>query len=150
MQWVLLSCNDSIPFFLGADSIAAFTNEPIDFLNMDSVIEYMMAIQHPGRWCGSLFQVVLHLYEQIKAYMWLRVIGLLPTQTLCLMQSVVDDVIVLEYMRQKDHIEYINSKDSLAYRCLFEARNPMCSTQTMRATDCEFKAAADRKYTNST
>jgi hypothetical protein len=65
----------------------------------------MVAMKHPVKWHGGLLNVVLHWYEQIKEYVWLKLIGLLSTQTLCLLQSAVDDVIVLDYMQQIDHGE---------------------------------------------
>jgi hypothetical protein len=68
----------------------AFTMEQ---LSHDTLINYKLTIQHPGKWHGTLFEVVLHWHEQIKQYTWLKLIGLLPAQTLCLMQKPVDDVI---------------------------------------------------------
>jgi hypothetical protein len=82
--------------------VIAFT---MDQLSHDTLLKYMQKTQHPGKMCGTLFNVVLHWYECIKEYMWLKLIGLLPTQNLCLMQSAVDDVILLEYMQQLDHSE---------------------------------------------
>jgi hypothetical protein len=70
-------------------------------------------MQHPGKLYSGLFNVVLHWYEQIKEYMWLNIIGLLPTQTLCLMQRAVDAVVSLEYMQQNDHIENTYGKNLL-------------------------------------
>jgi hypothetical protein len=88
----------------------AFTMEQ---LSHDTKLKYMMQkTQHPGKWCGTLFNVVLHWYKCIKEYMWLKLIGLPPTQNLCLMQSAVDDVVFLEYMQQNtcrtDSLSYLH------------------------------------------
>jgi hypothetical protein len=107
--------------------VLEFTTEQ---LSHDVLLQYMMAIQHPGKWCGMSFQVVLHWYEQIKAYMWLKLIGLLPTQALCLMQSAVEDVIALEYMLQINDTMNTHHNDSLTYMYSQVARNPTCSTCT--------------------
>jgi hypothetical protein len=72
-------------------------------LSYDTLSQYIEAIQIPGNWSGTLFNVVLHWYAQIKEYMRLQLIGLLLTQTLYSMQIAVEDVVVLEYMRQIDH-----------------------------------------------
>jgi hypothetical protein len=53
----------------------AFTKEQ---LSHDTLSQYIEAMQIPGKWSGTLFNVVLHWYEQIKAYMWLNMIRLLP------------------------------------------------------------------------
>jgi hypothetical protein len=72
----------------------------------------MVAMRHPGKWHGGLFNAVLHWYEQIKEYVWLKRIGLLSKQTLCLMQSAVEDVIVLEDVQQIDQGEHRYRRDS--------------------------------------
>jgi hypothetical protein len=82
-------------------------------LSHDTMLKYMQKTQHPGKWCGTLFNVVLHWYECIKEYMWLKLIGLLPTKNLSLMQSAVDDIVLLEYMQQLDHSENTYRTDSL-------------------------------------
>jgi hypothetical protein len=84
----------------------SFTKEQLSY---DTLSQYIEAIQIPGKWNGTLFNVVLHWYVQIKPYMWLELIGLLPMQTLRLMQSAIEDVILLEYMRQIDHGENTDS-----------------------------------------
>jgi hypothetical protein len=38
----------------------AFTME---LLSHDKTLKYMQKTQHPGKWCGTLFNVVLHWYE---------------------------------------------------------------------------------------
>jgi hypothetical protein len=85
----------------------AFTMEQ---LSHDAILQYMGKMQNSGKWCHTLFLVTLHWHEKIKEYMWLKLIGLLPTQSLCLMQSAVDYVISLEYMQQNDHGEQISRK----------------------------------------
>jgi hypothetical protein len=65
----------------------------MEHLSCDEMIQYMLTIQHPGKWHGTVFNVVLHWYECINEYMWLKLIGLLSTQNLCLMQSAVDGVV---------------------------------------------------------
>jgi hypothetical protein len=87
-----------------------------DQLSYDTLLQYIEAIQIPGKWSGTLFNVVLHWYVQIKAYMWLELIGLLPMKTLCSMQSAIEDVILLEYKWQIDHGEHTDS--STLHRCL--------------------------------
>jgi hypothetical protein len=75
-------------------------------LSHEALSQYMVAMKHPGKWHGGLFNVVSHWYEQIKEYVWLNLIGLLSTKMLCLMQRAVEDVIMLEYMLQIDHREH--------------------------------------------
>jgi hypothetical protein len=84
----------------------AFTKEQLSY---DTLSKYIEAIQILGKCSGTLFNVVLHWYVQIKAYMWLELIGLLPLQTLCLMESAIEDVLMLEYMRQIDHGDHTDS-----------------------------------------
>jgi ketopantoate reductase len=43
----------------------------------------MWIMKNSGTWCCALFLVTLHWYEKIKENMWLKLIGLLPTQYLC-------------------------------------------------------------------
>jgi hypothetical protein len=74
--------------------VLAFT---VEQLSHDVLLQYMMAIQRPVKWCGTSFQVVLHWYERIKIFMWLRLIELMSTRTLCLLQGAVEKIIVLEY-----------------------------------------------------
>jgi hypothetical protein len=69
-------------------------------LSHDILIQYMKTIHHPGHWHGTLFPVVLYWYDQIKPYMWLKLIGLLPTQTCCLLQKAVEDVMAIEYVKK--------------------------------------------------
>jgi hypothetical protein len=84
----------------------AFTK---DQLSYDTLLQYIEAIQIPGKWSGTLVNVVLHWYVQIKAYMWLDWVGLLPMKTFRLMQSAIEDVILLEYKWQIDHGEHTDS-----------------------------------------
>jgi hypothetical protein len=72
-------------------------------LSHDALFQYMSTIPHPGKCCGTMLEVVLYWYEQIKPYMWLKLIGLLPVETLCLLQNAVEDIIALQYIQQ---IEY--------------------------------------------
>jgi hypothetical protein len=51
-------------------------------LSCDTLTQYTPPIQLSGKCHGTLFEVVLNWYEQIKKYMWLNLIGL-PTQTVC-------------------------------------------------------------------
>jgi hypothetical protein len=105
-------------------------------------LKYMQKTQHPGKWCGTLFNVVLHWYECIKEYMWLKLIGLLPTQNLCLMQSAFDDIVLLEYMQQLDHSDDTCSMDSLTYLHA-QARNPICSNHKSMDPECDYKVVTD-------
>jgi hypothetical protein len=89
----------------------SFTREQ---LSHEALLRYMVAMKHPGKWHGGLFNV-LHWYEQIKEYVWLKLKGLLSTQTLCLMQSAVEGVIVLECMQQIDHGEHRYRRVSSTY-----------------------------------
>jgi hypothetical protein len=82
-------------------------NFTMEQLSHDALLQYMMTIKHPGKWLGTLFKVVLHWHKQIKEYMWLELIGLLPMQTLRFRQSAVEDVVELEYMLQIDHKECV-------------------------------------------
>jgi hypothetical protein len=90
----------------------AFTREQSSH---DALSQYIEAMKIPGKWCGTLFNMILHWYKQIKEYMWLQLIGVLPTQTLCLLQSVVDDVILLDYMQQGDLGEHTYRRVSSTY-----------------------------------
>jgi hypothetical protein len=102
----------------------------------------MATMQHPGKWYGAFFNVVLHWYKQFKEYIWLKLIGLLPTQTLCLMQRAVDDVL-LEYMQQNDHIENTYRKNSLTYAHALETRSLICSYHESMVPECEHKVVTD-------
>jgi hypothetical protein len=94
-------------------------------LSHDLMIQYrMLPIKHPGKWNDTMFNVVLHWYERIKEYMWLKLIGQLPAQSLCLMQSAVDNIISLEYMQQIDHGEHMYRKDSSTYIDVLQESNP--------------------------
>jgi hypothetical protein len=85
-------------------------------LSSDRLTQNMQATQHPGKWHGTMLAVVLYWYDQIKLYMWLKLIGHLPTQTLCLLQKVVEDVIALEYVKKREYMENTRSnKDALSY-----------------------------------
>jgi hypothetical protein len=99
-------------------------------LSHDVLLQYMMAIQRPGKLFGTSFQIVLYWYEQIKTFMWLKLIGLLSAQTLCLLQSAVENVIVLEYKQQIAGTMNKHHNDSLPYMCSTESRNRTCSTPT--------------------
>jgi hypothetical protein len=117
----------------------AFTMEQ---LSCDVMIQYrMLPIKHPGKWNDKMFNVVLHWYERIKEYMWLKLIGLPPTQSLCLMQSAVDYVISLEYMQQIDHGEHMYGKDSSTYIDVLPESNPTCSPHRKMAPSCDCKKA---------
>jgi hypothetical protein len=71
--------------------------------------------------------------------MWLKLIGLLPTQNLCLMQSAVDDIVLLEYTQQLYHNENTYRMDSLTY-IHAQARNLICSNHKSRMDpECEYK-----------
>jgi hypothetical protein len=72
----------------------------VEQLSHDSLLQYTARIKIPGKQCGPMFDIVLQWYEQIKEYMWLKLIGLLSTQSLCLKQIEVDAVISLEHMQQ--------------------------------------------------
>jgi hypothetical protein len=48
-------------------------------LSGDRLTQHVQTMQHPGKWHGTIFAVVLHLYDQIKLYMWLKLIGHLPS-----------------------------------------------------------------------
>jgi hypothetical protein len=97
--------------------------------------QYIEAMQSPGKWCGTLFNVILHWYKQIKKYMWLQLIGVLPTQTLCLLQSAVDDIILLEYMELIDHEEHTYRGVSLTSIDVLQERHPPCSPLRKVAPD---------------
>jgi hypothetical protein len=84
--------------------VLAVTKEQLSY---DTLSQYIETTQIPGKWSGTLFNVVLHWYKQIKEYMWLQLIGLLPTQTFHSMQSAVEDVVALDYLWQIDHKEYV-------------------------------------------
>jgi hypothetical protein len=85
-------------------------------LSSDRLTHYMQATQHPGKWHGTMFAVVLYWYDQIKLYTWLKLIGHLPTLTLCLLQKVVEDVIALEYVKKREYMENTRSnKGALTY-----------------------------------
>jgi hypothetical protein len=90
----------------------AFTREQ---LSHGILSQYIEAMQSPGKWSGTFFNVALHLHEQIKQYMWLKLIGLLPLQSFCLMQSAVDYIIRLEYVQQMDHREHTDRRVSSTY-----------------------------------
>jgi hypothetical protein len=62
-------------------------------------------IQHPEKWCCTLFLGVLHWYEQIKDIYVAQIDW----------TTAVDYVILLEYMQQIDHGENTNRKDPLTY-----------------------------------
>jgi hypothetical protein len=102
----------------------------------------MATMLHPGNLYGGLFNVVPQWYEQIKEYMWLKLVGLLPTQTLCLVQSAVDDEVSLEYL-QNDHIENTYRKNSLNYTHALEARSLISSYHKSMVPDCEHKVVTD-------
>jgi hypothetical protein len=46
----------------------AFTREQLLY---DTLLQYIEAVQIQGKWSGTLFNVVLNWYKQIKEYMWL-------------------------------------------------------------------------------
>jgi hypothetical protein len=75
--------------------------------------------------------------------MWLKLVGLLPTQTLCLPQRAVDDVVLLEYMRQNDPHKNTYGKDSLTDVHALEAKNLKCSNHKSMAPDFEYKVMTD-------
>jgi hypothetical protein len=97
----------------------------------------MVAMKHPRKWHGGLFNVVLYWYEKIKEYVWVKLIGLLPTQSPCLMQSAVEDVIVLEYMQQIDHGEHRYRRVSSTYNDLLWESNPTCLPNKEWVPDCD-------------
>jgi hypothetical protein len=41
-------------------------------LFQDALLQYMMAMQNPGKWSGMLFKAVMHWHEKIKKYLWLE------------------------------------------------------------------------------
>jgi hypothetical protein len=47
-----------------------------------------------------MLEVVLYWYEQIKQSMWLKLMGILQVETLCLLQNAVEDIIELQYIQQ--------------------------------------------------
>jgi hypothetical protein len=61
------------------------------------------------------------------------------TQTLCLMQSEVEDVIVLEYMQQIDHGEHRYRRVSSTYKVVLRESNPTCLPHKKWAPDCDYK-----------
>jgi hypothetical protein len=100
-------------------------------LSHDTLFQYMSTIPHPHKCCGKIFDVVLCWYEQIKQYTWLKLIGLLPVDTLCLLQNAVEDVIALEYMKQCDDSKTTcGSTDPLTYQFDLELREPEYSTHS--------------------
>jgi hypothetical protein len=109
----------------------------------DTLLQYVEATQIPGKWSGTLFNVVLYWYKQIKECMRLQLIGLLPTQTLHSMQSAVEDVDVLEYMWQIDHKEYVYWKDTLTYMRVMEARNPTCCIHKSMTPGYKYKVVTE-------
>jgi hypothetical protein len=97
-------------------------------------------MQSPGKCCGSLFNVILHWYEHMKEYMGLQLIGVLPTQTLCLLQSAVDDIILLEYMEQIDHGENMTYRGvSSTYIDVLQEIHPTCSPHRKVAPNYYYK-----------
>jgi hypothetical protein len=60
--------------------VLEFTKEQ---LSCDILFQYTLTIPHPGKWCGKMFEVELYWHEQIQQYTWLKLIGLLPVETLC-------------------------------------------------------------------
>jgi hypothetical protein len=98
----------------------------------------MVAMKHPRKCHGGLFNVVLYWYEQIKEYVWHKLIGLLSTQTLCLMQSAVEDVIVLEHMQQIDHGEHRYRRFSSTYNNVLWESKPTCLPNKKWAPDCDY------------
>jgi hypothetical protein len=100
----------------------------------------MVAMKHPEKWHSGLFNVSSHWYEQIKEYVWLNLVGLLSTQMLCLMQSAVEDVIMLEYMQQIDHREHRYRRISSTYKDVLRESNPTCLPNKNWAPDCDYKA----------
>jgi hypothetical protein len=72
--------------------------------------------------------------------MWLKLIGLLSLQSLCLMQSAVDYIIRLEYMQQMDQGEYTDRRVSSTYIDVLQERHPACSPHWKVAPDYDYKA----------
>jgi hypothetical protein len=106
-------------------------------LSHEALSRYMVAMKHPGKWHGGLFNVLSHWYEEIKDYLWLNLIGILSTQMLCLMQSAVEDVIMLEYMQQIDHWEHRYRRVSSTYKDALWESNPTCLPHKKWAPDCD-------------
>jgi hypothetical protein len=101
----------------------------MDQLSPDILMQYMQTIQHPGKWYGTSFAVALHWYDQIKWYMWLKLIGLLPKQSLCLLEKAVEDFIALEYTKKCEYMENTQSnKNPLTYQFELETTEPIRCT----------------------
>jgi hypothetical protein len=75
--------------------------------------------------------------------MWLKLIGLLPTQAICLTQSAVEDVIVLEYMQQIYDKMNTHPNNSLTSMYSEMEKNPTCSTCRNIPPDSEYRVATD-------
>jgi hypothetical protein len=101
----------------------SFTREQ---LSHEALSRYMVAMKHARKWHCGLFPVVSHWYEQIKEYVWLHLIGLLSTQIVCLMQSAVEDLIMLEYMQPIDHGEHRYRRVASTYKDVLQESNPTC------------------------
>jgi hypothetical protein len=107
-------------------------------LSSDRLTQYVQTMQHPRKWHGTIFAVVLHWYDQIKLYMWLKLIGHLPTYSLCLLQKVVEDVIALEYMKECEYMENTHSdKNPLTYLFDFNTTEAICCTCTKEGSEGE-------------
>jgi hypothetical protein len=102
----------------------AFTREQ---LSHGTLSQYIEAMQSSGKWSGTLFNVALHWYEQIKQYMWFKLIGLLPMDSFCFIQSAVDLKIRLECMKHMDHGEHTDRRVSSTYIDVSQERHPTCS-----------------------
>jgi hypothetical protein len=111
-------------------------------LSCDIMCHYKLTIPQPGKCCSKMFEVVLYWYEQIKQYSWLTLIGLLPVETLCLLQNAVEDVIVLEYMKLCDDSK-TSITDPLTYQFNLELREPENSSHNKAATDGEYSIKMD-------
>jgi hypothetical protein len=107
-------------------------------LSSDRLTKYIQAMQHPGKWHGAMFAVGLYWYDQIKLYMWLKLIGHLPMQTLCLLQKVVEDVIASEYVKKRECMENTRSnKDALTYLFDLDTTEAICCTRTKEGPEGE-------------
>jgi hypothetical protein len=71
--------------------------------------------------------------------MWLQLLEVLPTQTLCMLQSAIDDIILLEYMEQIDHGEHTYRGVSSTSIDVLQERHPTCSPHRKVAPDYYYK-----------
>jgi hypothetical protein len=112
-------------------------------LSHDTIYQCMSTISHPDKCSGKRLEAVLYWYEQIKQYTWLTLIGLLPVETLCLLQNAVENVIVLELKHQIDDKKNTHHHNSLTYMCYMELRNPTCCIQKSNSPDYRYKVVTD-------